>query len=138
MLSFERRYTVADAELPPGYLGARKDWFATASTLASAFGLKEDVQHDALLLLDRSLAAGGEQLLGGVNAGALVLACLLTAARQAGEGPERLPSPASLEVATGVSAAEVEGAQDAVRGVLQGNTSAISGRQPFEKLCEDG
>lgn len=53
------------------------------------------------------------------------LPSLLLAA--AGEPPERLPSPAQLESATGLTSAAVEAAQGAVRAMLQGDTSAISG-----------
>ena len=45
----------------------------------------------------------------------------------AGESNERLPTPAQLEAATGLSAQAVEAAQAAVRAMLQGDTSAISG-----------
>lgn len=78
---FEGLYCVADAALPPSYLTARPDWFSTAATFAAAFSLKDEVLHDALLLLDRAVAAGGEQLLG-LNAAALLVACLLISARQ--------------------------------------------------------
>ena len=50
---------------------------------AGAFGLKDEVQHDAILLLDRAVAAGGQQLLA-LNAAALVVSCLLISARQGG------------------------------------------------------
>ena len=47
-------------------------------------------------------------------------------AAAAGEHPDRLPSGARLEQATGLSAAAVEAAQATVRGMLEGDTSAIS------------
>ena len=78
---FEGRYCVADEALPASYLAARQEWFGTAASFAGAFGLKDEVLHDALLLLDRAVAAGGEQLLA-LDAGALITSCLLIAARQ--------------------------------------------------------
>ena len=78
---FEGRYCVADEALPASYLAARQEWFGTAASFAGALGLKDEVLHDALLLLDRAVAAGGEQLLA-LDAGALITSCLLIAARQ--------------------------------------------------------
>ena len=81
--SFESRYCVGDAALPPSFVAARADWFSTAATFAAAFRLKDESLHDGVLLLDRAVAAGGEQLLG-VNAAALIVGCLLIASRQGG------------------------------------------------------
>jgi hypothetical protein len=83
---FEGRYCVADEVLPASYLAARQEWFGTAASFAGAFGLKDEVLHDALLLLDRAVAAGGEQLLA-LDAGALITSCLLIAARQGAHTP---------------------------------------------------
>jgi hypothetical protein len=124
--AFESRCCVADTSLPASFVSARADWVSTAATFAAAFRLKDESLHDGVLLLDRAVAAGGEQLLG-LNAAALIVGCLLIASRQAGEAPERLPQPAQLEAATGLSSVAVEAAQAAVRTVLQGDTSAISG-----------
>lgn len=115
-----------DSALPPGFLAARGDWASSAATLASALGLRDEALHDGLLLLDRAVAAGGDQLLS-MNAAALVVACLLTAARQAGDSSDRMPALAALEATTGLSGRTVAAAQDAVVAVLQGDTSAISG-----------
>lgn len=132
---FESCYCVPDAALPPTYLTAREDWFATCASFAAVFGLKDEVLHDAMLLLDRAVAAAGDQLLS-LNAAALVVSCLLISARQAGEPPERLPSPAQLESATGLTSAAVEAAQGAVRAMLQGDTSAISAVRVLKLLLE--
>lgn len=132
---FEGRYCVADGALPPSYVAARADWFATAATFAGAFGLSDEALHDSVLLLDRAVAAGGEELLS-MNAAALVVACLVIAARQAGEQSDRLPAPAQLEAATGLPGAAAEAAQAAVRTVLQGDTSAISGVRVLKLLLE--
>ncbi|KAL4422946.1 hypothetical protein ABPG75_009143 [Micractinium tetrahymenae] len=132
---FESCSCVPDSALPASYLGAREGWFATCASFAAVFGLKDEVLHDAVLLLDRAVAAAGDQLLT-LNAAALVVSCLLISARQAGESPERLPSPAQLESATGLTAAAVDAAQGAVRAMLQGDTSAISAVRVLKLLLE--
>lgn len=123
-----------DSALPPAFLAARGDWAATAATLAAALGLRDEALHDGLLLLDRAVAAGGDQLLA-MNAAALVVACLLIAARQAGDEGDRLPALAALEASTGLSAQAVDAAQAAVVAVLQGDTSAISGALLLQGRC---
>lgn len=82
---FEACYCVADSALPPAYLGAREDWVATCISFSALFGLKDEVLHDGVLLLDRAVAAGGDQLLS-LNAAALVVSCLLISARQGETG----------------------------------------------------
>ncbi len=81
--AFESRCCVSDASLPASFVAARSDWVSTAATFAAAFRLKDESLHDGVLLLDRAVAAGGEQLLG-LNAAALIVGCLLIASRQGG------------------------------------------------------
>lgn len=83
--AFESRCCVTNASLPASFVGARADWVSTAATFAAAFRLKDESLHDGVLLLDRAVAAGGEQLLG-LNAAALIVGCLLIASRQGGCG----------------------------------------------------
>ena len=91
----------------------------------SACGVKDEVLHDACLLLDRTVAAGGAGALA-LPPAALVVACVLITARQAGEPPERLPAEERLEAATGLAASAVAAAAAAVRSFLRADTSAIS------------
>lgn len=81
--AFESRCCVADTSLPASFVAARADWVSTAATFAAAFRLKDESLHDGVLLLDRAVAAGGEQLLS-LNAAALIVGCLLIASRQGG------------------------------------------------------
>eukprot|EP00887_Chlorella_sp_A99_P000227 scaffold13.g227.t1 len=122
---FEDGYFVAGSALPPSYLAARAEWFTTAATFAGACGFKDEVVHDAQLLLDRTVAAGGEAALA-LPPAALVVACVLTTAAQAGEPAEALPADARLEAATGLAAATVAEATAAVAAFLRADTSAIS------------
>jgi len=113
------------SSLPESYASQRSDWFSTATAISNALGLKEEVPHDCLLLIDRAMGSEGPNgpLLTSCSAAAVITACLSMAASQAGvSNADNLPH----EEITGVTASEVTSARCAVYAALGGDTSAIS------------
>ena len=113
------------SSLPESYASQRSDWFSTATAISNALGLKEEVPHDCLLLIDRAMGSEGPSgpLLTSCSAAAVITACLSMAASQAGvSNADNLPH----EEITGVTASEVTSARCAVYAALGGDTSAIS------------
>lgn len=113
------------SSLPELYASQRSDWFSTATAISNALGLKEEVPHDCLLLIDRAMGSEGPNgpLLTSCSAAAVITACLSMAASQAGvSNADNLPH----EQITGVTASEVTSARCTVYAALGGDTSAIS------------
>jgi len=71
--------------LPAGYLAQRKEWHASATSVAAALRLPNEALHDGMLLLDRAAAAGALTTDGPPSATAAA-ACLLLACEHHGEG----------------------------------------------------
>lgn len=70
------------------YVGGRKECVRLAMSHAGAFGFKDEVLHDAVLLLDRTMSSG--IALPPAMLPLLVAACILISARQ-GQPSEVLP-----------------------------------------------
>ena len=62
------------------YVGGRKECVRLAMSHAGAFGFKDEVLHDAVLLLDRTMSSG--IALPPAMLPLLVAACILISARQ--------------------------------------------------------
>lgn len=120
---FEESHKVAAQSMCAEYVAGRKECVQLAMSHAAAFGFKDEVLHDAVLLVDRTMSSG--TALPPTMLPLLVAACILISARQ-GEQAELLPCDAEIERVLGVSLRGVEGMDKSVRQVLAGDTSAIS------------
>jgi hypothetical protein len=112
----------------------RKKWFDGTAELAKAVGLSEEVMHDAFLLSERAIAAAREPL--GTNRLALAVACLATAARQAGEEKLVAAQFASVAGVAGLAPGEWETAFATVSSLLNEETASISALRVLKLYLE--
>jgi hypothetical protein len=76
---------LARQAMPASYLGRRHEWVTAALGHAHALGLREEVAHDAVLLMDAAMAQRATDATDAAQQ-LLVAACILISARQGGGG----------------------------------------------------
>lgn len=113
----------------------RHRWFNATADLAGVLGYSDEVVHDATLLLDRAVAAGGNRPLG-VSPAAAVVAALFISARQAGEQPAGAAVPEDIAAAAGLGPGDHEAAAGVLRTLLRGDTSSISALRVLKLFLE--
>ncbi|KAK9815102.1 hypothetical protein WJX73_007516 [Symbiochloris irregularis] len=120
---FEKTHCLALQNMSFAYLQRRTDLVNTALAYARRLNLKDEVAHDAMLLMDRTMSTSlqvKDELLN-----LLAAACVIIAGKQ-GERPNNTPTDAELEAAIGMQAGVVTQMEWQMRRVLGNDTSAIS------------
>lgn len=120
---FEKTHCLALQHMALPYLQRRPQLVATCLTQAAQLGLKDEVSHDAVLLMDRTMSTGLEVKDDYMNL--VAAACVLVASKQ-GERPSQVPTDQQLESVTGLQAAVIQQMEWNVWRVLNNDTATIS------------
>lgn len=127
---------VREVHLDNPFILQRSDWFRTASMLSTAFGFPDEALYDGFLLADRTLAAlisQGTPL--EVSITALIVACLMMAAEQAGQCTS-FNFESMTERATGLQTGDIARASIFINKLLKGDTSSISSLRVLKLYLE--
>lgn len=120
---FEGTHGLVLSNMSPAYVQQRPVLISRLLDLSSKLGLRDEVVHDAVLLMDRTTSQAKqvpEDVLPLVGVAALVIA-----AKQ-GDSSDRVPTNAEIEQLTELPATSVAKMEWNIRGLLTDDISAIS------------
>ncbi|KAK9820095.1 hypothetical protein WJX72_006068 [[Myrmecia] bisecta] len=120
---FEKTHCLALQNMGFGYLQRRSELVAMALLHVQRLGMKDEVAHDAVLLMDRTMSTSlqvKDDLLD------LLMGTAIVIASKQGERPARIPTEAELLNVTGLQMLVVQQMEWNIRRVLNNDTAAIS------------
>ncbi|GIL47655.1 hypothetical protein Vafri_4418 [Volvox africanus] len=120
---FENTHGLVLSNMSPGYVQQRPVLISRLLDLSSKLSLRDEVVHDAVLLMDRTASQAKqvpEDVLPLVGVAALIIA-----AKQ-GDSSDRVPTNAEIEQNTELPATAVAKMEWNIRGLLTDDISAIS------------